>query len=96
MLPLPREGERVGVRGKQPVRWGKTDILVPTDRFAPRDYLEVTDNDFLGVTGARVLYEKSGNTVDVVWLPRFTPSRLPLLGTRWAPVPELPGLPPVR
>ena len=27
--------------GKQLVRWGKTDILIPTDRFAPRDYLNV-------------------------------------------------------
>ena len=27
--------------GKQFVRWGKTDILTPTDRFAPRDFLEV-------------------------------------------------------
>lgn len=30
--------------GKQFVRWGKTDILNPTDRFAPRDYLAVVDN----------------------------------------------------
>src|SRR5215475_63872 len=34
--------------GKQFVRWGRTDILNPTDRFAPRDYLTVVDNDFLG------------------------------------------------
>ena len=39
--------------GKQFVRWGKTDILNPTDRFAPRDYLTVVDSEFLGVTGAR-------------------------------------------
>ena len=36
--------------GKQFVRWGKADVLNPTDRFAPRDLLEVVDNDFLGVT----------------------------------------------
>ncbi len=33
--------------GKQFIRWGKTDILNPTDRFAPRDFLEVTDDEFL-------------------------------------------------
>jgi hypothetical protein len=33
--------------GKQFIRWGKTDIVTPTDRFAPRDYLTVVDNDFL-------------------------------------------------
>ena len=36
--------------GRQIIRWGKTDILTPTDRFAPRDYLSsVVDSDFLGV-----------------------------------------------
>src|SRR4051812_27319249 len=40
--------------GKQFIRWGKADILAPTDRFAPRDFLEVTDGEFLAVTGARV------------------------------------------
>ena len=35
------------VLGKQFVRWGKADILNPTDRFAPQDYLTVVDTDFL-------------------------------------------------
>ena len=39
--------------GKQFIRWGKTDILNPTDRFAPRDYLNVVDTEFLPVTGVR-------------------------------------------
>ncbi len=42
--------------GKQFIRWGRADILNPTDRFAPRDYLEVTDTEFLGVTGIRMTY----------------------------------------
>ncbi len=29
--------------GKQFIRWGKADILNPTDRFAPRDFLERRD-----------------------------------------------------
>jgi hypothetical protein len=62
--------------------------LNPTDRFAPRDYLGVVDNDFLGVTAARATYETSGNTIDLVWAPRFTPSRLPLLNQRWAALPQ--------
>ena len=39
--------------GKQFIRWGKTDILTPTDRFAPRDYLDVVDAEFIAVTGVR-------------------------------------------
>jgi hypothetical protein len=69
--------------GKQFIRWGKTDILTPTDRFAPRDYLTVVDNDFLGVTGARLTYEAKSDTIDVVFVPLFTPSRSPLLDQRW-------------
>ncbi len=69
--------------GKQFVRWGKADILNPTDRFAPRDLLDVIDNDFLAVSAARLTYERGSNTIDVVWSPRFTPSRLPLSDGRW-------------
>jgi hypothetical protein len=74
--------------GRQFIRWGKADLLNPTDRFAPRDYLSVVDNDFLAVTAARATYETRGNTIDLVWAPRFTPSRLPLLNQRWAALPR--------
>ena len=74
--------------GRQFIRWGKADLLNPTDRFAPRDYLSVVDNDFLAVTAARAAYETRGNTIDLVWAPRFTPSRLPLLNQRWAALPR--------
>jgi hypothetical protein len=69
--------------GKQFVRWGKTDILSPTDRFAPRDYLAVVDNEFLGVTAARFTAGLQNDTLDLV-AARFTPSRMPLLDQRWA------------
>ncbi|MFN7919966.1 MAG: hypothetical protein U0Q16_07710 [Bryobacteraceae bacterium] len=74
--------------GKQFIRWGKADILNPTDRFAPRDYLSVTDNDFLAVTAARLTIERGGDTVDIVTVPLFTPSRTPLLNQRWAVLPD--------
>jgi len=73
--------------GRQFIRWGKADLLNPTDRFAPRDYLSVVDNDFLGVTAARVTYEAKSDTLDVVYQPRFTPSRGPLLNQRWVVLP---------
>jgi hypothetical protein len=69
--------------GKQFIRWGKADILNPTDRFAPRDFLEVTDDEFLAVAGARVQYERAAHLIDAVFLPYFTPSRIPLLDRRW-------------
>jgi hypothetical protein len=69
--------------GKQFVRWGKTDILNPTDRFAPRDYLTVVDSEFLGVTAARLTAGLQSDTLDLV-AARFTPSRTPLVDQRWA------------
>ncbi|MCS6953983.1 MAG: hypothetical protein NZM33_14130 [Bryobacteraceae bacterium] len=80
--------------GRQFVRWGKADVLNPTDRFAPRDFLTVVDNDFLAVTAARWSWERQGHTLDAVLAPRFTPSRIPLLNQRWVVVPEaLRGIP---
>jgi hypothetical protein len=74
--------------GRQFIRWGKADILNPTDRFAPKDYLaSVVDSDFLGVTAARVTYESGNDTVDLVWQPWFTPSRVPLPNQRWTVLP---------
>lgn len=75
--------------GKQFIRWGRTDLVTPTDRFAPRDFLDVVDNDFIGVTGGRAVAEVAGDNIDFVWVPRFTPSRMPLLSGRWTVVPPV-------
>jgi hypothetical protein len=74
--------------GKQFIRWGRADIFNPTDRFAPRDYLNVVDTEFLPVTGVRASAQATEqDSFEVVWLPRFTPSRIPLLNQRWTAVP---------
>jgi len=73
--------------GKQFIRWGKTDIVTPTDHFAPRDFLDVIDTDFLAVTGVRAAVQAAAETIEVVIVPRLTPSRVPLLDQRWTVVP---------
>jgi len=73
--------------GKQFVRWGKADVLSPTDRFTPQDFLTVVDTDFLAITAVRVTYGGQSNTVELVWVPLFTPSRIPLVNQRWSNVP---------
>jgi hypothetical protein len=73
--------------GKQFIRWGKTDIITPTDRFAPRDFLNVIVSEFLPVLGVRGSYHKAGDTFEGVWVPRLTPSRVPLFNQRWTVVP---------
>ncbi len=74
--------------GKQFVRWGKADLLNPTDRFAPKDYLTVVDPEILGIGAARLTYDSGSNSFDAVWQPRFTPSRTPLLNQRWTVLPS--------
>jgi len=77
--------------GKQFIRWGKTDILTPTDRFGPRDFLNVVssgDSEFLPVSGVRLALQVRDDALDVVWVPFFTPSRLPLIDQRWTVVPQ--------
>jgi hypothetical protein len=73
--------------GRQFVRWGKADILNPTDRFAPRDFTNVVHPDYLGIVAIRATYEAGGNTIDAVYSPLFTPSRGPLLNQRWVVLP---------
>ena len=74
--------------GKQFIRWGKADVFNPMDRFAPRDFLNVVDTDFLGVPAARLTYEKGSETFEIISQLRFTPSRIPLLNQRWVVLPE--------
>lgn len=82
------KGKFTAELGRQFIRWGKTDILNPTDRFAPKDYLtNVVSPDYLGVIAARVTIEAGGDTYDLIWQPLFTPSRTPLLLQRWTVVP---------
>ena len=70
--------------GRQFIRWGKADLLNPTDRFAPRDFLNPLNADFLGVTATRLTWESGRDTIDGVWAPLLTPSRGPLLNQRWS------------
>lgn len=80
--------------GKQIIRWARADVLNPTDRFAPRDFLNVIDTDVLPVLGVRPSIQIGHETFEVVWVPRLTPSRLPLFDQRWTVLPpEAAGVP---
>ena len=73
--------------GRQFIRWGKTDILTPTDRFAPKDFLSIATQDFLSIPAARLTYDNGKDSIELVWQVRFTPSRTPLLNQRWTIIP---------
>jgi hypothetical protein len=74
--------------GKQFIRWGETDFLNPTDRFAPKDLLTVVDQEVLPVTAVRFTYTHGNNALNLVFQPFFTPGRIPLVNQRWTFVPD--------
>jgi len=76
--------------GKQFIRWGKTDIVTPTDRFAPRDFLNVIDTEFIAITAVRTALQIRSETFEAVWSPFLTPSRIPLVDQRWTSIPAGP------
>jgi hypothetical protein len=73
--------------GKQIMHWGQMDISSPTDRLAPRDYLNPANADDLGSYAVRAVADTGPRSLELVYLPRFTPSRLPLSGRRWLILP---------
>lgn len=79
--------------GKQFVRWARTDVFNPIDRFAPRDFLNVIDAEFVPVSAIRPSLQRGNHTFEAVWAWRLTPSRMPLLDQRWTILPpEAAGL----
>jgi hypothetical protein len=77
------------VAGKQFIAWGTTDVVMPTDHFAPKDYVDLMDPEPLAVTAVRGTVAGSSDSLDVVFTPRMTPSRAPLLDQRWVNPPLL-------
>ena len=73
--------------GKQLIRWARADVLNPIDRFAPRDYLNVIGSEFLPVIAARTSIQLGPETLEAVWVPQLTPSRMPLFTQRWTVLP---------
>src|SRR5207248_7958010 len=50
-------------------------------------YLNVVDQQILAITAARISYVRRNDTFNLVWQPRFTPGRTPLIDQRWTFVP---------
>jgi hypothetical protein len=72
--------------GKQIFAWGTADAFNPTDNLNPYDYLDVLDNEKLGVWSAAARASLGPSSLTFVAVPFFTPSRLPLFKSRWTPV----------
>jgi len=73
--------------GKQFYAWGTADAFNPTDNLNPRDYMEPVDSEKMAVYSVAARLNAGPTQVSFVVVPVFTPSRLPLVGSRWLPPP---------
>jgi hypothetical protein len=80
-----RGGPVAASAGKQIFAWGTGDAFNPTDNINAYDYLDVIDNEKIGVWSAALRLTAGPASVDFVVIPVFTPSRLPLPRSRWTP-----------
>ena len=73
--------------GKLLFAWGTGDGYNPTDLINPYDYLDVVDNEKIGVYAGALRIATEASSVELVVIPAFAPSRVPLLRSRWVPDP---------
>lgn len=83
--------------GKQQIIWGKAEGVFITDIVSPKDLSEFLLRDFdeirMGVTSLKAGYYFGNNTLEAVWAPVFTPTRMPEEGSIWSPVLPFPAAP---
>ncbi|MHC4268854.1 MAG: hypothetical protein ACYSTS_10335 [Planctomycetota bacterium] len=71
--------------GKQIFSWGKADGFNPTDNLNPRNYIDLfVEEEKIGVSAVNLLYYWKDFTFDLVFIPTFTPTRLPLINSRYS------------
>jgi hypothetical protein len=71
--------------GKLIYAWGTADAFNPTDNFAPYDYLDIIDRLKMAVYSASLTAPVGPVQVQAIFIPFFTPSRNPLVDSRWTP-----------
>lgn len=74
--------------GKHIFSWGTADGFNPTDNLNPRDFTDFIENEKIGVPSLDLNYFNGNYRFEAVVIPVFTPSRLPLFGKRWSPIPQ--------
>ncbi len=73
--------------GRQQIVWGKADGMFITDLVSPKDLRRFLLPDFeeirIGVDAVRLNYYRATSTLELVWIPVFTPTRFPESGSIW-------------
>ncbi|MFT7531115.1 MAG: hypothetical protein ACI9FD_002126 [Gammaproteobacteria bacterium] len=69
--------------GKQIFSWGMGDMYNSSDHVNSVDTLDPLDNLKLGQWGTSLLYLGNSSNINLVYIPRRSPSRLPQQNNRW-------------
>jgi len=73
--------------GKQQIIWGKADGAFITDIVSPLNLTEFLLPDFdeirRGVNVVKFDYYLGNNTFEIIWIPNFTPTKIPAVGSIW-------------
>ncbi len=78
--------------GKQQIIWGKADGVFITDIVSPKDLNEFLLRDFdeirMGVTSLKADYYLGNRTIELVWIPSFSPTVMPDETSIWSRMPS--------
>ena len=80
--------------GKQQVVWGKADGVFITDVVSPLNLTEFLLPDFdevrTGITAVKFDYYLGNHTLELIWAPIFTSTKMPSAGSIWYSQPDFP------
>lgn len=80
--------------GKQQIIWGKADGVFITDVISPKDLREFLLPEFdeirMGITAVKFDYYIGNSTLELVWVPVFSPTMMPEDDSIWNPGFDLP------
>lgn len=68
--------------GKQIFDWSVTDTVSPADNINPRDWTDILEMERVSIPSA-YLHVGYNTYAELVVTPWFTPSKLPVIGSRW-------------
>lgn len=82
--------DRFDIRfGRQQIIWGKADGAFITDIVSPKDLSEFLLPDFeeirMGVNALKIDYYIQNSSIEFVWIPIFTETKLPEQSSIWYP-----------
>ncbi len=72
--------------GRFGLGWGRTDGYSPADAFLPRDLTDPFADEKLPLWAARLTGQRGSWRIEAVFCPLTTPWRIPVLGSRNAPL----------